>query len=75
MVQDILERRLIVLFIEGLVEPLRGWVKAFDPYTLKETMKKARDMEHTVLVNKFQSKGASTSKDSKPFFKKPDGTD
>jgi len=31
MVSDVTEKRLISWFTEGLLEPLRGWVKAFDP--------------------------------------------
>ena len=34
MVPDISEWRLVILFTEGLIEPLKGWVKAFDPPTL-----------------------------------------
>lgn len=70
MVSDISDRRLVVLFIEGLSEPLKGWVKAFDPFNLQEAIKKARSMEHATPTNKFQSKGASSSKDNKPFFTK-----
>jgi hypothetical protein len=33
-VSDISEHRLVMLFIEALTEPLRGWVKAFKPHTL-----------------------------------------
>jgi hypothetical protein len=33
-VTDISEPRLIMLFTEGLTEPLRGWVKAYRPPTL-----------------------------------------
>jgi hypothetical protein len=33
-VTDILEPRLILLFTEGLIEPLRGWVKTYMPPTL-----------------------------------------
>jgi hypothetical protein len=33
-VTDISEPRLIMLFTEGLTEPLRGWVKAYKPHTL-----------------------------------------
>ena len=40
MVTGISERRLIILFVEGLTEPMRGWVKAFDPPTLQEAMRK-----------------------------------
>lgn len=45
MVPSISKRRLVILFMEGLLEPLRGWVEAFDPLTLLEVMKKARSME------------------------------
>ena len=38
-------------------------------------MQKARSMEHPVPTNKFQSKGASSSKDNKPFYKKLERTD
>ena len=30
--------------MDGLAEPLRGWVKGFNPITLMEAIKKARDM-------------------------------
>jgi hypothetical protein len=33
-VTDISEPKLIMLFTEGLTEPLRGWVKAYRPPTL-----------------------------------------
>ena len=75
MVPNILEHRLIVLFIEGLSEPWRGWIKAFDLISLQEAMKKARSMEHAVPTNKFQSKGESSSKDNKPFYKTPERND
>ena len=45
MVLDISDRRLVVLFIEGLFEPLKGWLKAFDPFNLEEAIKKVRSME------------------------------
>jgi hypothetical protein len=35
MVQDISPTRLMMLFTEGLMEPLRGWVKAFKPTSLQ----------------------------------------
>ena len=34
MVTDVSESRLTLLFIEALIEPLRGWVKAYKPSTL-----------------------------------------
>ena len=31
LVTDILERRLVVLFMDALLDPLCGWVKGYDP--------------------------------------------
>jgi hypothetical protein len=36
-----------MLFMEGLVEPLRGWVKDFRPNTLHEAIMKTQDMAGT----------------------------
>jgi hypothetical protein len=44
MVQDMSPTRLMMLFIEGLMEPLKGWVKAFKPTSLQEAIWKTRDM-------------------------------
>jgi hypothetical protein len=33
-VTDISEPRLVMLFIEGITKPLRGWVNASRPHTL-----------------------------------------
>ena len=41
MVPNISEWRLAILFTLRLTKPLKGWVKAFDPPTLQEAMKKA----------------------------------
>ena len=38
MVQDILPTILMMLFTEGLMEPLKGWVKAFKPTYLQEVI-------------------------------------
>jgi hypothetical protein len=40
MVIDIYEQRLVMQFMEGLAEPLRGWVKAFKPNTIHEAIMK-----------------------------------
>jgi hypothetical protein len=37
-VTDISEPRLIMLFTEGLTEPLRGWVKEYRPPTLSDAI-------------------------------------
>jgi hypothetical protein len=44
MVQDVSQARLMMLFTEGLMEPLRGWVEAFKPTNLQEAIWKTRDL-------------------------------
>jgi hypothetical protein len=44
MVQDVSQARLMMLFTEGLMEPLRGWVKAFKPTNLQVAIWKTRDL-------------------------------
>jgi hypothetical protein len=44
MVQDVSQEKLMMLFIEGLMEPLRGWVKAFKPTNLHDAIWKTRDL-------------------------------
>jgi hypothetical protein len=38
MVQDVSQSRLMMLFTEGLTEPLKGWVKAFKPTNLQDAI-------------------------------------
>ena len=75
MVPSISERRLVVLFMEGLTEPLKGWIKAFDPPSLQEAMRKARNMEFAAPANKFNSRGSSSFRDNKGFNKNNDKSD
>jgi hypothetical protein len=44
MVTDISEARLVMLFTEGLTEPLQGWVKAYKPTSLQDAVSRARDL-------------------------------
>jgi hypothetical protein len=44
MVQDMSPTRLMIIFTEGLMEPLIGWVKAFMTTNLQEAISKTRDM-------------------------------
>lgn len=44
MVSDISEARLVMLFVEGLIDPLRGWVRAYKPVTLHDVITRTRDM-------------------------------
>ena len=41
-VTDVSESRLTMLFTEALIEPLRGWVKAYKPPTLQDAINKAK---------------------------------
>jgi hypothetical protein len=47
---DISEQRLVMLFTEGLVEPLKGWVKDFRPPTLQDAIRKTQDMVDTTVI-------------------------
>jgi hypothetical protein len=56
MVTDVSEHKLVMLFIEGLSEPLRGWVKAFKLGSLQDIITMTRDMEHVVPRKTFPPK-------------------
>jgi hypothetical protein len=43
-VHDISPTRLIMLFTEGLMEPLKCWVKAFKPTNLQDAIWRTRDL-------------------------------
>lgn len=64
MVPDVTERRLIVLFVEGLSEPLRGLVKALDPASLQDAIRRAFNLEDS------STKGGSTSHKAPPVVTK-----
>jgi hypothetical protein len=68
-VTDISEPRLIMLFIEGLTEPLRGWVKAYRPPTLQDAILHTRDLADSVPKTKTFSKPfvPQRDQDRKPF--------
>ena len=53
MVTDISEARLVMMFTEGLAEPLRGWVKAYKPTSLQDAVSRARDLQESVPKPKF----------------------
>lgn len=59
MVTEISKRRLVILFVEGLHEPMKCWIKAFDPPTLHEAI--ARSMELTASRGKFTSNAEASS--------------
>jgi hypothetical protein len=72
MVTDILEHRLVMLLTECLVEPLRGWAKAFSPNTLQNAIMRTQDMVNTIpkkiTVKTFiPQKGKETKPCQKPW--------
>ena len=69
MVTDVFESRLVMLFIEYLTKPLRGWVKAYKPSTLQDAINRTRDLQDSVPKNRFLVKTNFTikNKDKKPF--------
>jgi hypothetical protein len=68
-VTDISEPRLIMLFTEGLTEPLRGWVKAYKPPILQDAILRTRDLTDSVPKTKNFSKPfvPQRDQDRKPF--------
>jgi hypothetical protein len=56
MVLDMAESRLLMLFIDGLTKPIRGWVKAFKPVTLQDAIKRTRDLVGAANKNRFTPK-------------------
>ena len=56
MVTNISEEKLVMLFTKSLVKPLQGWVKAFNPTSLQEAIKKTRYMGNAVAKAKAPSK-------------------
>ena len=71
MVTDISESRLIMLFIEALIEPLRGWVKSYRLTTLADAINGTRDLQDAVPKNRFPPRTNFPIKDKerKPFKK------
>jgi hypothetical protein len=53
MVHDISPTRLMMLFTEGLMEPLKGWVKAFKPTNLQDTIWRTRDLGPAAKPNLY----------------------
>jgi hypothetical protein len=53
MVLDVSPVRLLMLFTEGLLEPLQGWVKDFNPPNLQDSIWKTRDLMGSTAKAKF----------------------
>ena len=63
LVTDISKRRRVVLFMDGLIEPLKGWVKGFNLATLLEVINKAWSM-----ASSSTSSSQSYSHSNPPMF-------
>jgi hypothetical protein len=59
----ILEPELIMLLTEGLTEPLRGWVKACRPHTLRDAILRTRDLANSAPKTKTFSKNFVPQRD------------
>jgi len=55
-VPDMSESPLLMIYTEALNEPLRGWVKALNPTTLKDSIEHTRDLTGATSKNKFTYK-------------------
>jgi hypothetical protein len=65
-VTDISEPRLVMLFTEGLTEPLRGWVKAYRPHSLQDVVWCTRDLADSVPKTKPFTKPFVPQRDKDP---------
>jgi len=52
MVPDLKESMFLMMYIEGFIEPLHGWVKAFNLNTLRDVIERTRDLEGVAYKNK-----------------------
>ncbi|XP_059067585.1 uncharacterized protein LOC131858373 [Cryptomeria japonica] len=68
MVLEMPDRRVVMLFIEGLHERLRGLAKALRPGTLQEAIQLTLDLDTTPPPSTFQ-KNKNFTRNSKPFQK------
>ena len=62
-----------MLFMDGLSDPLRGWVKGHDPTTLQEATKKACDLAPSSFRTRFHHRDSfmitDKEKDKKSLHK------
>jgi hypothetical protein len=74
-VTDISEPRLIMLFTEGIIEPLRGWIKAYKPPTLQDAILHTRDLADSMSKTKAFPKlfVPQSDRDRKPFQRERKG--
>ncbi len=56
MVTNIYEAHLVMLYTEGLTEPLRGWVKAYQPATLQDAISRTKDLQESMPKPRFTLK-------------------
>jgi hypothetical protein len=64
-----------MLFVEGLSEPLWGWVKAYKPTYLQDVVSRARDMHNAVPRSRFLPKPIFTPRLRRPYHLKGIGSE
>ena len=76
MVSNVHIARLVLLFIEGLKEPLRGLMKSHKLTTLKDDMNLTRDLQNVMPRTKYPPKPnfSSKFKEGKKPWKKESST-
>ena len=67
MVSEISESRLILLFTEGLAEPLKRLVRDYRPTTLQEAMSRTRYLYDAILSTKYPPKPPMPHKSQNPI--------
>jgi hypothetical protein len=67
MVQDVSKSRLMILFMEGLMNTLKGWVKDFNPTNLQDAICRTRYLG-TAAKHKFMPRPPLTTegRDQRP---------
>jgi hypothetical protein len=69
MVPNVIERRLIVLFIKGLAKPLTSLVKDFDLVSLQDAIKRALNLEDSMILKNSTRRVHHSNSISNPFIR------
>ena len=67
-VPDVLESRLMMLFSEGIIDPLCGWVKAFNATNLQDEIWKTTDLAGASQKHKFTPRPPIVPKGKESIF-------
>ena len=70
---DISNTRFVLLFIEGLAKPLKGFVKSYNPTNFQDAMNKTRDFQDALPSMTYPPKVSIPSKVPEMKFQYPNG--